>query len=178
MVDCDGCGLPIVSPNNNGDETETLCKPCDNFQGELPSARISPLTHRDLELVLAWRSNPRIYTHFRRQDGPLDWHEHVSWFESRNSDRYDFVVHFEGRRVGVINIDSADNVGVLLGDFSARGQGVATAAVNWLCDRFENRTPLFAEVNVENKASKKLFEKCGFQRRRRDGEWLGYVYDP
>jgi RimJ/RimL family protein N-acetyltransferase len=139
---------------------------------------LAPLTERDLELVLAWRSHPDIYAHFRQQDSPLAWDEHRSWFESRDPDRHDFVISFSGRRVGVVNIDATDEVGILLGDFSAHGNGVATATLEWVCDRFADRTPLFAEIYDENESSKRLFERCGFQQQHSDGEWNHYSYDP
>jgi len=132
----------------------------------------------NLELVLAWRSNPNIYRHFRGQDAPLDWESHLSWYESRDADRHDFIIHYEGRRVGVVSITATDEISIYVGDFSARGDGVATAALGWICDRFENRLPLIAKIHDENDPSKRLFEGCGFQQRGRDGEWREYSYDP
>jgi RimJ/RimL family protein N-acetyltransferase len=139
--------------------------------------RVSPLDDDDLELVLAWRSNPDIYRYFRDQDSPLVWSEHVRWYESRPTDRHDFVVHYDGRRVGVVTIDTNDAVGIYLGDFSARGHGVATAALGWLCDRFHDREPLLAEIHRENESSLRLFERCGFRQRGRDEEWFKYAYE-
>lgn len=177
MSVCDDCGLPISVRSNEG-EMEERCNPCTRLVEDHPSVRVSPLDPGDLELVLAWRSNPEVYAHFRQQDGPLDWDEHVSWYESRDSDRYDFVINFDGRRVGVVNVDPTDEVGIFLGDFSARGNGVATTALGWLCDRFESRVPLFADIHEENEPSRELFERCGFQQQGCDGTWLRYVYDP
>jgi len=132
----------------------------------------------DLELVLAWRSNPKIYRHARSQDSPLEWESHLSWYESREASRHDFIIHYEGRRVGVVSIAANDEISVYLGDFSTHGKGVATAALGWICERFEYRSPLIAEIHEENDASKRLFEGCGFQHRDRDGEWIEYRYEP
>jgi RimJ/RimL family protein N-acetyltransferase len=71
-----------------------------------------------------------------------------------------------------------DEVGIHLGYPSARGQGVATAALNWLCARFKERVPLFAEIHENNDASSRLFERCGFGRTGREDGWLQYAYDP
>jgi RimJ/RimL family protein N-acetyltransferase len=76
----------------------------------------------------------------------------------------------------VVNIDKDDAVGIYLGDFSAHGQGVATASLSWLCDRFEERAPLNAEIHTNNETSQKLFERCGFRKKERDDNWLQYVY--
>jgi hypothetical protein len=51
------------------------------------SVSLKPVTLDDLELLLAWRSNPRIYEHFRGQDGSLKWEAHVAWFANRDADR-------------------------------------------------------------------------------------------
>lgn len=176
MATCEDCGLPGAE-RRAGDADGPRCDPCAELVHGEPPARVSPLREGDLELLLAWRSNPEIYRHFRRQDGPLDWEEHVDWFDSRGADRHDFVVRFHGRRVGVVSLDEERHVGVYLGDVSARGRGVATAALEWLCERFEDRAPLYAEVHEENDASRRLFERCGFERHDRDGEWLRYVYE-
>jgi RimJ/RimL family protein N-acetyltransferase len=138
---------------------------------------MSPIKPEDLELVLAWRSNPKIYYHFRRQDTPLEWESHLLWYESRSDTRRDFIIHYEGRRVGVVSITECEKVSIYLGDFAARGQGVATDALRWLRERFKNRSPLIAEIHEENVSSKRLFKRCGFQHYGRDGEWVVYSYE-
>lgn len=175
MTACTNCQLSI---KNGEDGSRTLCEPCSRCSEDDPSIRMTPVEQNDLELMLAWRSNPEIYRYFRQQEGPLDWEDHVAWFNSRADDRYDFVIHYEGRRVGIVTIDGDDMVGIYIGDFSARGNGIATQAIKWLCDRFKERVPLFAEINKGNDSSKRLFRRCGFQQDDEDGEWLIYAYEP
>ena len=176
MVNCKICGLPFAQSKHQGEEH--LCQACNYLTDKSLSVNVSPLSSNDLELVLAWRSHPQIYKHFRRQSGPLDWDDHVSWFNSRDPDRYDFIINYDGRRVGVVNINESDEVGIFVGDFSAHGHGVATAALEWLCRRFADRTPLFAEVHENNGASKQLFDRCGFHQNQADKFWLQYKYSP
>ncbi len=159
------------------DETRALCEPCKKLAERTNPIRITPIEMEDLELVFAWRSNPKIYRHFRRQDSPLEWDSHLSWYKSRDEDRHDFVIHYEDRRVGVVSITENEEVSIYLGDFSSHGHGVATGALRWLCERFNHRTPLIAEIHQNNRASKQLFEACGFQQCGRDGEWKEYSYD-
>ena len=175
MSVCDNCDQPI---ENTDCDTCLLCAPCTALLERTPPIQITPIEAKDLELVLAWRSNPKIYHHFRRQDSPLEWKDHLSWYESRAADRHDFVIHYEGRRVGVVSVGTDEEISIYLGDLSAHGQGVATAALRWLCERFEHRSPLIAEVHVENIPSKRLFEGCGFRPDGRDGEWVKYSYEP
>jgi len=133
---------------------------------------------RDLELVLAWRSNPHIYRHFYHQEGPINWDDHITWYESRHPDRHDFIIKYESRRVGVVSITKEDKISIYLGDISARGHGVAMDAIKWICGRFEHRTPMVANIHEENGPSKRLFERCGFSERNRNEKWIEYVYDP
>jgi RimJ/RimL family protein N-acetyltransferase len=165
-----------VDCNQSLGENSTRCEPCQQLRKQ--NIAVSLMTDDDLELVLAWRSNPEVYQHFREQNKPLSWEDHVEWFKSRNSDRLDFVIEFDGRRVGVISLNADDEVSIYLGDISARGNGVATAAVEWISERFFERTPIYAEVHEDNKRSKHLFKRCGFKHLKRDGDWLQYVYNP
>lgn len=174
MSNCINCLLPLETKSNQSDRR---CGPCRRAAQTEPEIWLSPLERDDLELVFAWRSNPEIYQHFRQQDSPLKWEDHISWFESRSNDREDFIIHYNGRRVGVVNIDSNDEVGIYLGDVSARGNGVASEALNWLCDRFKERSPLFAEIHEENDASKRLFRRCGFRQTAKDDDWETYIYE-
>jgi len=177
MSICENCQQPgEIEKFETGDETWQLCGPCRVFL-DRHSVQLSPLSRGDLELVLAWRSNPKIYRYFRRQDGPLNWKEHIAWFDSRDAKRHDFIIHFGGRRTGVVSLSETDDVGIFLGDFSARGRGIATATLNWLCNRFDHRTPMNAEVHHENQRSQKLFERCGFTQKYRENGWLQYIYD-
>ncbi len=178
MANCSDCGLPVEAHSDQSrDGTRARCEACTTLaEGDCP-IRLAPLGRDDLELALAWRSNPKVYEYFRLQNGPLDWDEHVTWFESRPPGRYDFVIHYDDRRVGVVSIDSDDDVGIYLGDFSARGHGVATGALDWLCERFAHRTPLFAEVNKGNDVSRQLFRRCGFRQENIEEEWVQYRYD-
>jgi RimJ/RimL family protein N-acetyltransferase len=174
MSACDNCGQPIETASDAG----SLCEPCRGLSERTTPIRITPMEAEDLELVLAWRSNPEIYRHFRRQDAPLGWESHLSWYESRSAERHDFIINYDDRRVGVVSITATDEISVYLGDFSAHGDGVATAALDWICERFENRAPLIAEIHEDNSPSKRLFKSCGFHQRGRDGEWIKYSYEP
>lgn len=173
MSECDNCGQSIETAIDR----RSRCEPCRTLSEHTIPVWITPMEAEDLELVLAWRSNPKIYRHFRRQDAPLKWESHLLWYESRSADRHDFIIQYEGRRVGVVSITATDQISIYVGDFSAQGNGVATAALEWLCKRFESRSPLFAEIHQDNDSSRRLFEGCGFQQRRRDGEWITYTYE-
>lgn len=177
MTVCNHCQQPIHDQPQQAKD-QTLCGACCTLPNDEPRINVRPLERNDLELVLAWRSHPKIYQYFRHQDEPLSWKEHISWFNSRPSNQWDFAIQYNGRRVGVVAISPEDEVTVYIGEFSAEGRGIATSVIKWLCTRFESRTPLTAEVNRHNNRSKNLFEKCGFQKKNLNGEWITYVYEP
>jgi len=172
MSACDNCGQPIETTG----ETGSLCEPCTTLSERRTPIRLRPAEPGDLELMLAWRSNPKIYRYFREQDGPLDWEAHKSWYESREPDQHDFIIHYEGRRVGAVSLSSDDDISIYLGDFSAHGRGVAKATLGWMCERFADRSPLFAEIYDDNTSSIQLFRSCGFDQCGRNGEWKQYEY--
>jgi RimJ/RimL family protein N-acetyltransferase len=140
-----------------------------------------PATRKDLELLLAWRSQPKIYENFYLQEGALEWDEHVDWWNSREH-RRDWIIVARAdelwRDVGSVNVSKLDTddpeVGVFVGEISAWGNGIATEAVefalNWLRKRdFEKAS---ARILEENEGSKAVFEKAGFRRTgpAREGE--------
>jgi RimJ/RimL family protein N-acetyltransferase len=169
---CENCSLHL---RHQGDE-QNICNPCKELaRGEL-QVHVSPISREDLELILAWRSHPEIYRHFRDQTEPLTWSEHLSWFKSRDSTQHDFLIHYGGRHVGVVGLNTNSEITIYIADFSAQGEGVATAAINWLKKRFNNRTPLIAEVDAKNESSQHLFQKCGFRETNRSNGWIIFVY--
>ena len=134
---------------------------------------LRPLRVDDLELVLAWRSNPQIYENFKEQESELSWEEHLRWFATRPDNRFDFIIEYRGRRVGCVSVSADDLVSIYIGEVSLWGNGVAKSALKALNDRLDRR--LIAEVHQDNIASQRLFEDCGFNKIS-DGEWIQYEY--
>jgi RimJ/RimL family protein N-acetyltransferase len=137
-----------------------------------------PLKRQDLELVLAWRSNPEIYEHFRKQQGPLTWEEHLNWFNNRHQDRSDYMIKYEGRRVGSVFVDEKGFVGTYIGETSLWGNGIGTEATEWICQQHHPGNELRAEIHKENDASIQLFKRCDFVPEARDENWVIYRFEP
>lgn len=137
---------------------------------------IRPLRIDDLELVLAWRSNPQIYENFKQQESELSWEEHLQWFATRADERLDFIIEYRGRRVGCVSVSADNLVSIYIGEISLWGNGVAKSALKTLLGRLDRS--LVAEVHQDNIASQRLFEDCGFNKIS-GGEWFQYEYqDP
>ena len=127
--------------------------------GDAISVEFRVLEEEDLELVLCWRSQPRIYKWARRQRERLDWDEHQKWFETLPSSSVYYIIEWSGRRVGLVGLDANDFISIYIGDESALGNNVATRGLKWICEKFADRTPLFAEIHVDNTPSKNLLRK-------------------
>jgi RimJ/RimL family protein N-acetyltransferase len=142
-------------------------------------------TEQDLELMMAWRSNPLVYEGFYTQTEPLKWEEHLKWWESRNRDWRTLIIvlvsAYKERRVGVVTIGQLDHwspeIGYYLGEVSLWGKGFGKEAVklglNWLRER--GYKWCHTTVLVSNKRSAGLLWKLGFQAigPAREGElWL------
>lgn len=83
--------------------------------------------------------------------------EHTKYMEE-NNDGYWLCLGDDGDPMGYIGLISNDIRVATHPNF--KGKGVATFMVNWLATYFPRSQ---AKVKVTNEASRKLFEKCGFE---------------
>jgi len=147
---------------------------CD---GGRPRVILRPVTYDDLELLLAWRSHPKLYRWFGAQDGPLEWESHVEWFTNRPPDREDWIIEFGGRRVGSVNVGADGDVGIYIGEITLWGQGVATSALQQVLTQTRKQlSELTARTHEDNEPTQRLFERVGFERVGRDGDRVLYEY--
>ena len=86
------------------------------------------------------------------------------------------MMEWGGRRVGLVGIDADNQISIYVGDESALGNKIATDGLNWICEKYADRTPLRAEVHVENDPSKNLFKKVGFEFVSSERNWEMYEY--
>lgn len=97
-----------------------------------------------------------------------------------------FMVCLDDNPIGCIDIFEYDTakrkagVGVLIAEESNRNKGYASEALNLLIEKCRNElnvVHLFCNIYKENKASIRLFEKCGFQfvdERKLEGKSVNY----
>lgn len=125
--------------------------------------------------MMAWRSNPLVYSGFYCQKSPLVWEEHVKWFRSRNSDWRTFLVLYEGRPVGVVNLGQLDHwnpeIGYYNGEVSLWGKGIGTEAVRlgleWLKTyslSHSHVVSVHTTILDKNIRSVKIAKKLGFMK--------------
>lgn len=157
----------------------SVCSDCSELVlDSIPPGKVTvqPLGEKDLELVLAWRNNPRIFDQFREQDEPLEWNEHKEWFDSRPSDRYDYVIRYEDRRVGIVSIATDGDVSIYIGEIPLWGEGIASQILEWVCRKFGDRKSLRAQIREDNQRSQSLFESCGFDQIAQEDGWNLFEY--
>lgn len=144
--------------------------------GELRLGRdaisLRPLGASDTDWIVAWRSRPEVASQLFSETPPTR-ETHDAWFRclERRSDRLEFVILDAGAPVGTIGLSDIDlgareaEYGILVGEPSARGRGVAGAASRLLIDfafdvlEMERlRLALFSD-NVD---ARRLYERLGF----------------
>jgi RimJ/RimL family protein N-acetyltransferase len=138
----------------------------------------------ELELTMAWRSNPLVYEGFYTQDAPLKWKEHFSWWKSRKNWKNLMVVmvnnHIE-RRIGVVTLGQLDHwspeIGYYIGEVSLWKKGYGTEAVKLGLAYLKDNGYKYCHSTVltQNIPSAHLLWKLGFQAGggAREGEiWL------
>jgi len=136
------------------------------------SVSLRPATRQDIDRLYQWRNDPEIYRWFREQNGELDWHDHVEWFQNRPDDREDLIIEYLGGAVGVVSLAADGDVGIYIGEKRLWGKGLASEALE---KALKGRCrDLSAEINIENTASQKLFERHGFEKVSREEEWIQY----
>ena len=137
----------------------------------------------DIELLMAWRSNPLVYKYFYLQREPLVWENHLKWFmgERNSQDRVMYMVWYDDRRVGSTSLHSFSSrtpeIDIYIGEVTLWGKGVGKEAIRLVIDYNIETLKRFKAVSARimkgNIRSQKMFEACGFVRRGegRPGEW-------
>ena len=121
----------------------------------------------DLELILAWRSNPNIYKWFQNQSKPLEWENHYNFWKNRVN-RIDWIIFYRERKIGVAYItdlsSQTPNVGLYIGELTLQNQGVGKKTMKeMICwAHSKNIKTLTATIHCDNKSSLHLFQKFGF----------------
>ena len=132
----------------------------------------------DTDRMLAWQSMPEVRRYARCPELPSRA-EHVAWMEASlaRPERILTLILHDGEPAGVLRFDRLDTtpiyeISILLNP-GRHGFGIAAAALR-LGQRLFRGAILHAEVDPANAASRRLFQRAGFQpidTRRFD--WVG-----
>ncbi len=146
------------------------------YRDEAGEVSLRPMELEDTDLIVAWRNSDGVRKHFIYQ-APFTREGHLSWIE--NMVKPGKVVQMmiclgeEMRPVGSVYLRDIDRqhrkaeYGIFIGEESARGRGVGTAAAR-LMIRYAFRElglhRLFLRVYADNARAIRSYEKAGFER--------------
>lgn len=134
-------------------------------------------TKADSEFLLENRNNPEVYKYFHNNK-PVDRNDHEKWYASALLSEKDFIfiAEFNNISVGVVQLKISDSLGLVSIYISPayHGSGYALKSLDVLkvYAKEMGLLSLTAEVVIENVASKRLFEKSGFNK-----SYVTYTYE-
>ena len=138
--------------------------------------RIRAATNQDGSVLYEWRNDPDTRA-MSRDHGPIERSTHDRWLARVLDDPGSLVLIAESdaAAVGTVRFDriapSSWEVSLNLNP-SERGRGLAAAVLAGSIARFaelRGADHLVAEIRLDNLASRKTFERCGFAFRCSDG---------
>lgn len=137
---------------------------------------LRPMTYEDTDLIVAWRNSEAVRRNFIYQE-PFTRESHESWI--KNMVETGRVVQMmicdmvDDRPFGSVYIRDIDRqhnkaeYGIFIGEESARGRGLGTAAAGLMleyCFRQEKLHRVYLRVLASNARAIRSYEKAGFQR--------------
>jgi RimJ/RimL family protein N-acetyltransferase len=135
-----------------------------------------------LSLLLSWRSNPLIYSHFLEQREPLVWDEHFK-FISNTKDRIDYLVFMDLRPVGHLAISNISSefpeISIMIGETTLWGKGHSKHILKKFIDMMISKgfIKFSARISDSNFSSINLFTGMGFKNSGKlvnNSDWSYY----
>lgn len=125
---------------------------------------------KDMKLLFDWRNDAVVRKNSFSTE-PIDWEEHVSWFNAtlKNPSVLFFIMMSGKQAVGQIRINlEVDNTAIINYSIAEKyrrsgyGKKILNLAETELYDRFKNKYILKALVKTNNIASQLAFERLGY----------------
>ncbi len=137
---------------------------------------LRPMTHGDTDLIVKWRNNDAVRKNFIYQE-LFTPQGHERWIETmiNTGKAVQFIICEEGSdtplgSVYIRDIDRQHNkgeYGIFIGEDSARGRGIGTAAAELMlryCFEEMQLHKVFLRAFADNKQAVRSYEKAGFVR--------------
>jgi RimJ/RimL family protein N-acetyltransferase len=124
----------------------------------------------DAEIYYKW-INDKIVREQSFNSDLIKWDAHLTWFKDKVSDpQYYFYIFYndEKKDIGQVRIQNIDNINSIIGvsiDENFRGHGYGAKILEIACNDHLSKIPniiINAYIKEENKISKLIFEKAGF----------------
>ena len=125
----------------------------------------------DMNLYFNWTNDASVREN-SYQSEPISLEKHQNWYYNKINDETCFMVVFENHismPIGQVRIQKQHENTALIGisnDANHRGKGYASQMIQIASDEFLKHNPNFcisAYIKIENIASKKAFEKAGYE---------------
>lgn len=136
----------------------------------------------DIEFLWDLRNRPDVYKYFKKVR-PVSWEKHVSWIMPiilEISNKELFIISNLKNSIGQIRFDHMNHgeaeISIsILKEF--QGRAFAIRALSLALKKQKKAKKIIAEINKDNVASIKLFEKLGFKFKTKKGTWLKYILE-
>ncbi len=151
----------------------------------LPEFDFRPVSEEDSRLTWLLANDPATRTASFDSD-PISWENHLAWFRRRTAlhDPFWFATSATGGVLAVVRFDLRlpDSASVSLNLAPpARGKGLSALIVRRACERFWRELPkvaIDAWIKDDNIASRRCFEKAGFQAAESEPDRQRYRLSP
>ena len=127
--------------------------------------RLRPAEPGDWADLLVWRNDPHTRAMSRTSEA-IEEAAHRRWFEQALADpaRVLLIAELDGESVGVVRLDHGSDTEISINLSPAhRGRGLGRRMLEAALATTPER--LTAWIKDENRASRRLFEQCGFELR-------------
>lgn len=113
------------------------------------------------------------------------WENHKEWFKTKINDEnciFYVIKNINGKLISQVRFDKNDNEATVSISITPefRGQGYGVKILKCVSEKMvvENKIKkIKADIKIENKASKKIFEKAGYILKEKDSDKLRYEYN-
>ena len=146
---------------------------------------LRPATMQDADRLFAWRNDPVTCAN-SRSTAAVAREDHDRWMQFNVQQGYPehlvAIAEGNGGSVGVVRFDAAKNdlmtyeVSITIAP-QHRGAGLACPILNMACGYFPD-FGIDAEIRCNNKASQKIFERCGFEQISLNLDFIKYRREP
>ena len=164
----------------------------NNGYGMLGSkAYLKVLEERDLERIFRWKNNYELCALIKAYPLPIARHETEEWFKKNQSDKNQILLgifELESKElIGIVRlmfidwVSSVAELGIFIGDESARGKGIGREATKLILGyAFQgiNLRRIYLRVSESNTKALHLYESCGFIKEGvlREHFWINGQY--
>jgi len=147
------------------------------------AARLRPAREGDGRTLFAWVNNPDSLAAKLRTRTAIAWEDHRRWLAARLADPDTglWIAEVGGEPAGQVRLQAGAGgmeVDVYVAP-SHRGRGLGLTLLGHAADEARRRwpgRPLLARVKPDNRASRRLFERAGYELSATAPDHLVYAY--